>query len=117
MKLQSFVWMPLLAAVLFVGLLGCSPSAEKQIPGTWQGVNGIAATLVFGPGGDFTMKLPAIPSVPFTMENSGSYSITASGAVQILEGGENYVGELRGGELVMVRPWGGGVSTRFQKVR
>lgn len=111
MKLQSIVWLPL--AVL---LAGCSPSAEKQIPGTWQGVNGIRATLVFSEGSNFTMKLPPIPSAPFPMENSGSYSITDSGQVRILEGGEFYFGELRDRELVMVHPWGGGVSTRFRKV-
>lgn len=63
------------------------------------------------------LKIPANPSLPFPTESTGSYSVSGKGEIQILEGGENYVGELRGDELVMVRPWGGGVSTRFQKAR
>jgi hypothetical protein len=111
-RIQSIIWIPL--ALL---LAGCSPSAEKQIPGTWQGMDGIPMTITFSAGGGFVLNIPANPSLPFPTESTGSYSITSGGKVEILEGGETYVGELRGGELVMVRPWGGGVSTRFQKVR
>lgn len=103
-------------AIVLVGLMGCSPSAERQIPGTWQGVNGDPMTLTFGPGNSFSLRIPAGRTLPFPMESSGSYSITDGGQVRILEGGEYYIGELRDKELVMVRPWGGGVSTRFRKV-
>ena len=110
MKLRSFFWM-------LLGILsaGCSPSAEKRITGTWQGVDGIQMTLVFDSGGSFVMKIPASPALPFPTQSTGSYSVSGSGEVQILEGGERYVGKLKGDELVMVRAWGGGVSTRFRK--
>jgi len=107
----------LLGLCLVVGLLGCSPSVDKQIPGTWQGINGIQVTLIFSPGGGFKMMLPAIPSVPFSTESTGSYSITKNGEVQILEGGETHVAELQNGELVMVRPWSGDIATRFRKLQ